>query len=145
VDSASNGASTVRAFGEQDKYHYITALDENQWKRRRVIKEGRKKRYRYGAANLRECLFEMVDSKEKGYLLEVRAIFIEWDHGKCTVLITSLPAEVVETSLVVKAFFDRSPCEQLQRGIFWRRPHWRGHLRLGSAQADPGAGSTRLC
>lgn len=118
MDSASNGASTLRAFGEQDKYHYVTALDENQWKPRRVIKEGRTKRYRFGKANLRECLFEMVDSKDKGYLLEVRAICIEWDYGKCTVLITSLPVDIVETSLVVKAYFDRWPCEELQfRGM----------------------------
>jgi transposase len=118
MDSASNGVSTLRAFLDQDEYHYITALDDNQWKPRRIIKEGRKKRYRYGKANLRECLFEMVDSKEKGYLLEVRAILIEWDHGKVTVLVTSLPVEVVETSLVVKAYFDRWPCEELQfRGM----------------------------
>jgi hypothetical protein len=114
MDSASNGASTLRAFGKQDKYHYITALDDNQWKPRRIIKQGRKKRYRFGKANLRECVFEVVDSKDKGYVLDVRAIFIEWDHGKCTVLITSLPVEAVDTGLVVKAYFDRWPCQELQ-------------------------------
>ena len=39
---------------------------------------------------------------------------IDWDYGKRTVLITSLPKEVVGASLVVKAYFDRWPSEELQ-------------------------------
>jgi hypothetical protein len=135
MDSASNGASTLRAFAQQDQYHYITALDDNQWKRRRVIKEGRSKRYRFGKANLRECLFEMVDSKDKGYVMDVRAILIEWDHGKCTVLLTSLPEEVVDTSLVVKAYFDRWPCQELQ---------FRGMKQFASLNRVAGYGKKEL-
>src|SRR5205807_2144112 len=67
-----------------------------------------------GVATLRDCQLELEDSREKGYLVVVRAIRIDWDHGKTTVLITSLPRETVGASLVVKAYFDRWPHEELQ-------------------------------
>lgn len=114
MDAASNGVATLRAFAKQDRYHYITALDDNQWKPSKVRKQGRAKRYYYGDATLRECLLELEDSREKGYLVVVRAVRIDWDYGKTTVLITSLPKETVGASLVVKAYFDRWPCEELQ-------------------------------
>jgi hypothetical protein len=114
MDAASNGVATLRAFAEQDRYHYITALDDNQWNPNKVREQGRPKRYYYGEATLRDCQIELEDSKEKGYLVVVRAIRIEWDHGKTTVLITSLPREAVGASLVVKAYFDRWPNEELQ-------------------------------
>ena len=114
MDAASNGVGTLRAFAEQDRYHYITALDDNQWNRRKVRREGRPKRYYYGEATLRDCLLELEDSREKGYLIVVRAVRIDWDYGKRTVLITSLPKEAVGASLVVKAYFDRWPHEELQ-------------------------------
>jgi hypothetical protein len=44
----------------------------------------------------------------------VRAVRIDWDYGKRTVLITSLPKEAVGASLVVKAYFERWPHEELQ-------------------------------
>jgi len=114
MDAASNGVATLRAFAEQNRYHYITALDDNQWNPRKVRAEGRPKRYYYGDATLRECLLELEDSREKGYLVVVRAVRIDWDYGKRTVLITSLPKEAVGASVVVKAYFDRWPCEELQ-------------------------------
>jgi hypothetical protein len=114
MDAASNGVATLRAFAQQDRYHYITALDDNQWNPRKVRAEGRPKRYYYGAATLRDCLLELEDSQEKGYLVVVRAVRIDWDYGKRTVLITSLPQEAVGASLVVKAYFDRWPNEELQ-------------------------------
>jgi transposase len=114
MDAASNGVATLRAFAQQDRYHFITALDDNQWKPSKVREQGRPKRYYYGAATLRDCRIEMEDSREKGYLVEVRAVRIDWDHGKTTVLITSLPREAVGASLVVKAYFDRWPNEELQ-------------------------------
>jgi hypothetical protein len=118
MDAASNGVATLRAFAKQDRYHYITALDDNQWNPRKVREQGRAKRYYYGEATLRECLLELEDSREKGYLVVVRAVRINWDYGKTTVLITSLPKETVGASLVVKAYFDRWPCEELQfRGM----------------------------
>ena len=36
MDGASNSVKTLRAFASQNKYHYITPLDDNQWKERRV-------------------------------------------------------------------------------------------------------------
>jgi hypothetical protein len=114
MDAASNGVGTLRAFAAQDKYHYITSLDENQWSPRKVIEQGRATRYRHGEAILRDCRIELEDSREKGYLVEVRAVRIEWDNGKCTTLATSLPAKVVDPSLVVKSYFDRWPCEEHQ-------------------------------
>src|SRR6266702_3871956 len=114
MDAASNGVATLRAFAQQEKYHYITALDDNQWNPRKVMEEGRAKRYYYGEATLRACRLELEDSREKGYLVEVRAVRIDWDYGKRTVLITSLPREAVGASLVVKAYFDRWPSEELQ-------------------------------
>jgi len=47
--------------------------------------EGSPERYRFGDATLYDCEIELKDSKEKGYLLVVRAIRIEWDYGKRTV------------------------------------------------------------
>ncbi len=114
MDAASNGVATLRAFAEQDRYHYITALDDNQWNPSKVREQGRAKRYYYGEATLRDCRMELEDSREKGYLVVVRAIRIDWDHGKTTVLITSLPRETVGASLVVKAYFERWPHEELQ-------------------------------
>ena len=114
MDAANNGVATLRAFAEQDRYHYITALDDNQWSPRKIREEGRPKRYYYGDATLRDCLLELEDSQEKGYLVVVRAVCIDWDYGKRTVLITSLPKETVGASLVVKAYFDRWPYEELQ-------------------------------
>ena len=59
---------TLRAFAQQDRYHYITALDDNQWNPSKVREKGRPKRYYYGDATLRDCLLELEDSREKGYL-----------------------------------------------------------------------------
>jgi transposase len=114
MDAANNGVTTLRAFARQDRYHYITALDDNQWHPRKIRAEGRPKRYYFGAATLRDCLLDLEDSREKGYLVVVRAVRIDWDHGKRTVLITSLPKEAVGASQVVKAYFDRWPYEELQ-------------------------------
>ena len=55
----------------------------------------------------------MEDSRQNGYLFVTRAIKIEWDRGKETYLITSLPADIIGTSQVVKAYFDRWPDEEL--------------------------------
>ena len=114
MDSASNGVATLRAFARQEQYHYITSLDDNQWNPNKVREIGRPKRYDYGKATLRDCQIELEDSREKGYLVVVRAIRIDWDYDKTTVLITSLPRETVGASLVVKAYFERWPNEELQ-------------------------------
>ena len=114
MDGAGNSVRTLRAFADQDKYHYITSLDDNQWKPRKIRKQGRPKRYRYGKATLRDCEIELTDSQEKGYLITSRAVKIDWDYGKRTVLLTSLDLSVVPAGEVVKAYFDRWPNEELQ-------------------------------
>jgi len=113
MDAASNSVRTLRAFAAQNKYHYITSLDDNQWDLRKVRKEGRPKRYQHGKATLWDCEIEMEDSRDNGYLFVTRAIKIEWDRGKETYLITSLPPDIIGTSQVVKAYFDRWPDEEL--------------------------------
>ena len=114
MDAAANSVRTLRAFAAQQKYHYITSLDDNQWKPRKLRRQGRPRRYRYGQATLRDCEIELEDSQEKGYLVTSRAIEIDWDYGKRTVLLTSLDPSVVPCGEVVKAYFDRWPHEELQ-------------------------------
>ena len=41
------------------------------------------------------------EPKDKGYLISTRAIKIEWDNGRQTVLITSLPKSTVDASEIV--------------------------------------------
>ncbi len=114
MDGASNSVKTLRAFASQKKYHYITPLDDNQWNERKLDHIGRPSRYRYGEATLREVIIELEDSQDKGYLLKTRAIKIDWDTGKRTVLLTSLPVNIVGASEVVRSYFNRWPDQELQ-------------------------------
>lgn len=114
MDAARTGVATLRAVAKQDRYHSSTALDDNQGNPRKGRAEGRPKRYAYGDATLRDCRLEPEDSREKGYLVVVRAGRSDWDYGKRTVLRTRLPKEAVGASLVVKADFDRWPYAALQ-------------------------------
>ena len=114
MDGASNSVRTLRAFASQQKYHYITPLDDNQWKERRIHSIGRPRRYRYGKATLREIVIELEDSQEKGYLVRTRGIKINWDNGKTTVLLTSLPIETTGSSEIVQSYFNRWPAQELQ-------------------------------
>jgi transposase len=113
LDGANNSVCALRAFASQDKYHYITSLDDNQWSPRKIRRKGRPQRYPYGQATLRDCEIELADSKDKGYLIVARAIEIEWDNGKHTVLLTSLSSEIIGASEIVKAYFDRWPNQEL--------------------------------
>jgi len=70
-------------------------------------------RYRYGAATLRDLEIELEDSQEKGYVISTRAIVIEWDNGRQTVLITSLPKSTVDASEIVFSYFRRWPSQEL--------------------------------
>ncbi len=114
MDAANNSVRTLRAFAAQDKYHYITSLDDNQWNSRNIRAEGKPQRYYYGEATLSDCEIELKDSQDEGYLITSRAIKIEWDYGKRTVILTSLDPAIVGASEVVKAYFDRWPDEKLQ-------------------------------
>lgn len=113
MDAASNSVKTLRAFAAQDKYHYITPLDDNQLNEQRVLSTGRASRYRYGEATLRNLTLELEDSNEKGYWIRSRAVQIDWDRGTRTVLLSSLPAEVIDPSEVVYAYFRRWPSQEL--------------------------------
>lgn len=114
MDGGNNSVCTLRAFADQCKYHYITTLDDNQWNERKIKKIGVPTRYGYGDATLHEVIIELEDSQEKGYLVETRAVKIDWDNGKRTVLMTSLPEKAVRSSEVVQSYFKRWPCEELQ-------------------------------
>lgn len=113
MDGAHNSVETLRAFASQEPYHYITTLDNNQWSERKIRTVFCSERYRWGAATLYDSEIELEDSKEKGYLVVVRAIRIEWDHGKRTILLTSLSTKTVGPSLVAKGYFDRWPQQEL--------------------------------
>ena len=113
MDAASNSVKTLRAFAAQDKYHYITTLDDNQWSERRVRNPGYPIRYQHGQATLRDLDYELEDSKEKGYLIVVRAIKINLDNERQTVLITSLPKRTVDANEVVYSYFRRWPAQEL--------------------------------
>ena len=114
MDGASNSVKTLQAFASQKKYHYITPLDDNQWNERKVDHLVRPSRYRYGEATLREVTIELEDSQDRGYLLKTLAIKIDWDTGKKTVLLTSLPVNIVGASEVVRSYFNRWPDQELQ-------------------------------
>ena len=114
MDASSNSVNALRSFATQKKYHYITPLDDNQWNERKINRRGRPKRYQYGEATLREIVLELEDSQEKGYLIRSRAIKINWDHGKETVLMTSLPLDTIDASEVVRSYFNRWPAQELQ-------------------------------
>ena len=114
MDAASNSVRTLRAFAAQKTYHYVTPLDDNQWDPRRIRSQSHPTRYRYGKATLRDLEIELEDSHEKGYLVTSRAISINWDNGKMTVLLTSLPGDIIDTSTVVWSYFRRWPAQELQ-------------------------------
>ena len=114
MDGGNNSVRSLRAFSAQETFHFITTLDDNQWDDRRVRSRSYPTRYRYGDAILRDLDLELEDSNEKGYLISTRAIKIDWDNGKRTVLLTSLPRSFVEANEVVFSYFKRWPAQELQ-------------------------------
>ena len=113
MDAASNSVKTLRAFAAQEKYHYITTLDDNQWSERKTCTRSYPVRYRHGDATLRDVDIELADSQDNKYLVVSRAIKISWDNGKETVLITSVPKLMVDASEIVHAYFRRWPAQEL--------------------------------
>jgi hypothetical protein len=114
MDGAGNSVKTLRNFASQDKYHYITTLDSDQWNERKINFINPPTRYKYGDATLREAEIELEDSKEKGYLVRSRTIKIDWDNGKELALLTSVPIELAGSSEIVQSYFKRWPSEELQ-------------------------------
>ena len=114
MDSAANGASTLRSISNSD-YYFITLLNENQINPRKFKHIQPPVRYEHGDADLSECVVELMDSKEpEEYIFECRGIIIDWDKGKRTVAVTNLPAQIIDESGVVKSYFDRWPLQELQ-------------------------------
>ena len=113
MDGANNSVKCLRAFAAQETFHYISTLDDNQWNDRRVKSRSYPLRYRYGQATLRDLEIELEDSNERGYFISTRAIKIEWDNGRQTVLITSLPKSTVDASELVFSYFRRWPAQEL--------------------------------
>jgi transposase len=112
IDGAGNAVQTLRAFSKSD-YHYITILDTNQINPRKFKHRCPPERYQHGEAFLTDSLIEMIDSKEKGYIYESRAVHIHWDNGKESCLVTSIGSDLLDASGVVKTYFDRWPfCEK---------------------------------
>jgi hypothetical protein len=113
-DAGGNGVQTLRGFNDSDEY-YITILDENQTKNRKFKHKQLETQYKYGNAKLIDCQIELIDSDEKNYIFESRAVIVNWDNGRKAVIITDIPPELLDESEVVKKYFDRWP---LQEKIF---------------------------
>jgi transposase len=112
VDSKANGVAILRAFVKSN-YYFVTILDDNQISPRKFKGPARRSRYRWGQATLTDTNLELVDSSEPRYIFETRGILIDWDHGKQTLMATTLPKELVSSSVVVKSYFDRWPHQEL--------------------------------
>lgn len=111
-DGAGNGVRTLRGLC-QSAYHFITILDDNQVTDRKLKSESPRKRYAYGDAYVVDCVIELEDSQEKGDLFETRAVQVQWDNQRTSVLITSLAKELFSVDHVVKSYFDRWPMQEL--------------------------------
>lgn len=112
IDAAGNGVGTLREMINSG-YNFITMLDSNQVTDRKVKFVSDKKRYEFGDAYLTDYKIELMDSIDKGYLYETRAVQVNWDNGRTCVLITSLPEAIFSSDNVVKSYFDRWPAQEL--------------------------------
>src|SRR4030042_901612 len=110
-DAGGNGVQTLRGFNDSDEY-YITILDENQTKERKFKHRRLETQYKYGNARLIDCQIELIDSDEKNYIYESRAVIVNWDNGRKAVIITDVPRELLDESEVVKKYFDRWPLQE---------------------------------
>ena len=114
MDGGANSVRTMRAFSDpedQDEY-FITILDNNQVKERKIKHKSRKRRYKFGAATLIDCRIELLDSSETGYIYETRAVIVRWDNGRESVLVTNIPSEMLDASGITKRYFDRWPKQE---------------------------------
>ncbi len=115
IDGGGNSVKTMRAFSSAaDDEYFITILDNNQVKERKFKHKRIKRRYRFGAAGLIDCRIELLDSTEKGYIYESRAVIVRWDNGRESVLVTNIPADLLDGSEITKRYFDRWPKQEKQ-------------------------------
>jgi len=120
IDGGGNSVRTMKAFSAatNNAEYFITILDDNQTKERKFKHKRRKKAYKYGSATLGDCRIELLDSTETGYIYEARAVIVQWDNGKESVLVTNIPAELLDASEITKNYFDRWPYQEKQfRGM----------------------------
>jgi hypothetical protein len=110
-DAGGNSVQTLRGFNDSDEY-FITILDENQTKDRKFKHMQLETRYKYGNATLVDSQIELVDSSEKSYIYESRAVIVNWDNYRKSVLVTDIPRELLDESEVVKKYFDRWPMQE---------------------------------
>lgn len=110
MDGGGNSVKTMRAFGSDE--YFITILDKNQVKERKIRNIRRTTRYKQGEANLVDCKIELIDSSEKDYIYESRAVIVKWDNGRESVLITNIPIELLDASAITKKYFDRWPKQE---------------------------------
>lgn len=111
MDGGGNGVKTMRAFKES-KECFITILDKNQVTERKFKHLKRKTRYKYGNADIVDSMIELIDSSEKDYICELRAVIINWDNGRESVLVTDISDDLLEASEIVKRYFDRWPMQE---------------------------------
>jgi len=110
MDGGGNAVGVIRHI--QD-YYYITILDDNQVTNRKIKSISSEKRYEYGLAFLTDCQIELIDSKDKEFIYETRAVQVKWDNGRNCTLITNLPTTLFSTDNVVKSYFNRWPMQEL--------------------------------
>jgi hypothetical protein len=111
MDGGGNGVKTLRALSESDEY-FITILDDNQTKDRKFKHIREETRYKFGNASLVDCQIELLDSSEKNYIFECRAVINKWDNGRKSVLVTDVPRELLDESEITKKYFDRWPMQE---------------------------------
>jgi transposase len=113
MDGGANGVRTLRDFDGSDEY-FITILDDNQVKERKFKHIQEEMRYKYGNAKLVESKIELLDIKESGYIYECRAVAVEWDNNRKSVLITNIPPELLDANEITKKYFNRWPMQEKQ-------------------------------
>jgi len=113
MDGGGNGVKTLRAFNDSDEY-FITILDDNQIKTRKFKHNRGETRFKHGDAELVDCQIELLDSSEKDYIYECRAVVVKWDSGRKSVLVTNIPHDLLDASEVTKKYFDRWPMQEKQ-------------------------------
>lgn len=111
MDGGGNAVKTLRELSKSDEY-FITILDDNQTKDRKFKHMRDETKYEYGNANLTDCQIELLDSSEKDYIFECRAVIIKWNNGRKAVLVTDIPRELLNESEITKRYFDRWPMQE---------------------------------
>jgi hypothetical protein len=111
MDGGGNAVGILRNIKD---YYYITILDNNQVTNRKIKSISKENRYEYGHAFLKDCKIELIDSKDKGFIYETRAVQVKWDNGRSCTLITNLPITKFSTDNVVKSYFNRWPMQELE-------------------------------